>query len=74
MSKYAVALDRVGEVPEHDVEISVRGLTKSFGPQTVLEDITLDVPRGRITLMLGPSGTGKSVFLDEATISLACRR
>jgi phospholipid/cholesterol/gamma-HCH transport system ATP-binding protein len=65
MSKYAVALDRVGEVPEHDVEISVRGLTKSFGPQTVLEDITLDVPRGRITLMLGPSGTGKSVFLKH---------
>ena len=52
-------------MPEHDVEISVRGLTKSFGPQTVLEDITFDVPRGRITLMLGPSGTGKSVFLKH---------
>src|SRR5207247_4086472 len=46
-----------------DTEISVRGLTKSFGPQTVLEDITCDIPKGRITLMLGPSGTGKSVFL-----------
>jgi phospholipid/cholesterol/gamma-HCH transport system ATP-binding protein len=52
-------------MPEHDVEISVRNLTKSFGPQTVLEDITFDVPRGRITLMLGPSGTGKSVFLKH---------
>jgi len=52
-------------MPEHDVEISVRSLTKSFGPQTVLEDITFDVPRGRITLMLGPSGTGKSVFLKH---------
>jgi phospholipid/cholesterol/gamma-HCH transport system ATP-binding protein len=48
-----------------DVEISVRGLTKSFGPQTVLEDITFDIPKGKITLMLGPSGTGKSVFLKH---------
>jgi phospholipid/cholesterol/gamma-HCH transport system ATP-binding protein len=52
-------------MPEDDIEISIRGLTKSFGPQTVLEDITFDVPKGRITLMLGPSGTGKSVFLKH---------
>lgn len=48
-----------------EVEISVRNLTKSFGPQTVLEDITFDVPKSAITLMLGPSGTGKSVFLKH---------
>jgi phospholipid/cholesterol/gamma-HCH transport system ATP-binding protein len=48
-----------------DVEISIKDLTKSFGPQTVLEDITLDIPKGKITLMLGPSGTGKSVFLKH---------
>ena len=48
-----------------EVEISVQGLTKSFGPQTVLEDITCDIPKGKITLMLGPSGTGKSVFLKH---------
>jgi phospholipid/cholesterol/gamma-HCH transport system ATP-binding protein len=48
-----------------ETEISIKGLTKSFGPQTVLEDITLDIPKGKITLMLGPSGTGKSVFLKH---------
>jgi phospholipid/cholesterol/gamma-HCH transport system ATP-binding protein len=48
-----------------EVEISIKGLTKSFGPQTVLEDITCDIPQGKITLMLGPSGTGKSVFLKH---------
>ena len=48
-----------------EVEISIRGLTKSFGPQTVLDDITCDIPKGKITLMLGPSGTGKSVFLKN---------
>src|SRR5687768_15193167 len=48
-----------------ETEIAVKELTKSFGPQTVLEDITLDIPKGKITLMLGPSGTGKSVFLKH---------
>ncbi len=47
------------------LEISIKELTKSFGAQTVLEDITFDVPKGKITLMLGPSGTGKSVFLKH---------
>jgi phospholipid/cholesterol/gamma-HCH transport system ATP-binding protein len=53
-----------GEAPL-DVEISIRGLTKSFGSQTILDDITCDIPKGKITLMLGPSGTGKSVFLKN---------
>lgn len=48
-----------------ETEISIKNLTKSFGPQTVLEDISCDVPKGKITLMLGPSGTGKSVFLKH---------
>ena len=40
-------------------------MTKSFGSHTVLEDITFDVPKGRITAILGPSGTGKSVLLKN---------
>jgi phospholipid/cholesterol/gamma-HCH transport system ATP-binding protein len=48
-----------------ETEIGIKGLTKSFGAQTVLEDITFDVPKGKITLILGPSGTGKSVFLKH---------
>jgi phospholipid/cholesterol/gamma-HCH transport system ATP-binding protein len=45
--------------------ISLRGVTKSFGSHTVLKDITFDVPKGRITAILGPSGTGKSVLLKN---------
>ncbi|HZN12867.1 MAG TPA: ATP-binding cassette domain-containing protein [Acidimicrobiales bacterium] len=40
-------------------------MTKSFGSHTVLQDITFDVPKGRITAILGPSGTGKSVLLKN---------
>jgi phospholipid/cholesterol/gamma-HCH transport system ATP-binding protein len=62
---------RVGMASEQEngrgseTEISIKGLTKTFGPQTVFEDVTCDVPKGRITVMLGPSGTGKSVFLKH---------
>ena len=52
--------DRNGEAT-----ISLRGVTKSFGSHTVLEDISFDVPKGRITAILGPSGTGKSVLLKN---------
>ncbi|SCL30938.1 phospholipid/cholesterol/gamma-HCH transport system ATP-binding protein [Micromonospora rhizosphaerae] len=45
------------------VEVAVRGLTKSFGGQPVWSDVTLTLPAGEISVLLGPSGTGKSVFL-----------
>ena len=48
-----------------DPVISLRGVTKRFGSNTVLKDITFDVPRGKITAVLGPSGTGKSVLLKN---------
>ncbi|HEX4865219.1 MAG TPA: ABC transporter ATP-binding protein [Acidimicrobiales bacterium] len=59
-----VVQDRTGSaVP--DPVISLRGVTKRFGSNTVLKDITFDVPRGKITAVLGPSGTGKSVLLKN---------
>jgi phospholipid/cholesterol/gamma-HCH transport system ATP-binding protein len=45
------------------VEIRVENLTKRFGRQTIWEDVTLTLPAGEISVLLGPSGTGKSVFL-----------
>ncbi|MET8335403.1 ABC transporter ATP-binding protein [Streptosporangium canum] len=45
------------------VEVVVEGLTKSFGRQVIWEDVTLTLPAGEISVLLGPSGTGKSVFL-----------
>ena len=45
------------------VEIRVEHLTKRFGRQTVWEDVSLTLPKSEISVLLGPSGTGKSVFL-----------
>src|SRR5882757_5783430 len=47
------------------IGISVEGLTKSFGSQRIWEDVTLEVPAGEVSVLLGPSGTGKSVFLKS---------
>jgi phospholipid/cholesterol/gamma-HCH transport system ATP-binding protein len=46
-----------------DVVVSIQHVTKRFGGHTVLQDITFDVPRGKTSAILGPSGTGKSVLL-----------
>lgn len=46
-------------------EVQVEGLTKSFGSQTIWRDVTLTLPPGEVSAMLGPSGTGKSVFLKS---------
>ena len=45
------------------VEITVTDLTKRFGRQTIWENVSLTLPKGEISVLLGPSGTGKSVFL-----------
>jgi phospholipid/cholesterol/gamma-HCH transport system ATP-binding protein len=47
------------------IGISVEGLTKSFGSQRIWEDVTLEIPEGEVSVLLGPSGTGKSVFLKS---------
>ena len=44
-------------------KISVRGLEKSFGGKKVLRGLDLDVEEGRSLVVIGGSGTGKSVLL-----------
>jgi len=47
------------------VSLQVRGLCKSFGNQEVLKGIDLDVRPGEIFVIMGPSGSGKSVLLKH---------
>lgn len=44
-------------------ELELRSVSKSFRAQTVLRDISLQVPNGSFTILLGPSGCGKSTLL-----------
>jgi len=45
--------------------IEIRSLTKSFKGQKVLDELFISLPKGRITVIIGPTGTGKSVLLKH---------
>lgn len=46
-----------------DTHIQIRKLSKSFGDKTVLDNLDLDITRGKSIAVIGASGTGKSVLL-----------
>ena len=45
--------------------IELRGVVKRFGAERVLDDVNLTVPAGAITVLLGPSGAGKTVTIKH---------
>lgn len=47
----------------NDLKIKVRGLSKAFGRKVVLNNLDLDVHRGKSLVVIGGSGTGKSVLI-----------
>ena len=47
------------------VGVSIEGLSKSFGRSEVLKNVTFSVAPGEIFVLMGPSGSGKSVLLKH---------
>lgn len=45
--------------------IELKGVSKAFGDNVILRDISLKIPSGQTTAIVGPSGTGKSVMLKH---------
>lgn len=43
--------------------ITFKGLRKDFGPRTVLQDISLEIPSGQATGIVGPNGSGKTTTI-----------
>lgn len=53
------------EPPQHSVRVDIKGLRKSYAGIPVLKGIDFDVKRGEIFVIMGPSGSGKSVLLKH---------
>lgn len=46
-----------------DALVSIRDLSYSWGQRKIFDGVNLDIPRGKVTAIMGPSGTGKTTLL-----------
>jgi phospholipid/cholesterol/gamma-HCH transport system ATP-binding protein len=56
--------------PANDVVVDVRGVRYGVGGREIFSDLDVTVRRGRITAIMGPSGTGKSTLLRLITAQI----
>lgn len=52
---------------EDKVKVKVKNLTKKFGDLLVLDDISFEVKEGEFLCIVGPTGCGKTTFLNSLT-------
>jgi len=55
------------EEGKNNVKVKVRNLTKKFGDLLVLDDVSFDVMEGEFLCIVGPTGCGKTTFLNSLT-------
>ena len=53
--------------PSDDTLIRIRGLTTVLNGKKVFDALDMDIPRGKVTAIMGPSGTGKTTLLKHIT-------
>ena len=52
---------------ERQIKVKVNNLTKKFGDLLVLDDISFEVGKGEFLCIVGPTGCGKTTFLNSLT-------
>jgi len=59
--------ESISAKPEDSTLVRVRGLTTVLNGKKVFDALDIDIPRGKITAIMGPSGTGKTTLLKHIT-------
>jgi ABC-type transport system involved in resistance to organic solvents, ATPase component len=57
------AASPIAAPPGDNPLVSVRDLSFRYGDRIIFRNVDLDIPRGKVTAIMGPSGTGKTTFL-----------
>src|SRR5215207_10016667 len=56
-----------GEVPDSEILVRARDVTKRFGGLLAVNSVDFDIPRGAIVSLIGPNGAGKTTFFNMIT-------
>ena len=56
-----------GSVPDDQILVRARGVTKRFGGLLAVHDVDFDIPRRSIVSLIGPNGAGKTTFFNMIT-------
>jgi len=56
-----------GNVPDGDILVRARAVTKRFGGLVAVNAVDFDIPRGAIVSLIGPNGAGKTTFFNMIT-------
>jgi branched-chain amino acid transport system ATP-binding protein len=58
---------RTGSIPDPELLVRARQVTKRFGGLVACNKIDFDIPRGSIVSLIGPNGAGKTTFFNMIT-------
>ena len=67
MTASAMPVGLTGAVPDDQLLVKARGVTKRFGGLLAVNNVNFDIPRTSIVSLIGPNGAGKTTFFNMIT-------
>ena len=67
MTAETMPVGQTGQIPDADLLVKAREVTKRFGGLVAVNSVDFDIPRGAIVSLIGPNGAGKTTFFNMIT-------